>query len=63
MIYSFFLVLVSFEPTTAAASPTDGEAFFISVDVAIIQDVYTLSYGLFIDICTYCCSFFCVSTF
>ena len=38
-LFSITLVLVSFEVTTAAVSPTDGEALLIYFDIFIIQDV------------------------
>ena len=39
--YTFFstMLLVYFEPTTAAACPIDSVALLICIDLAIIQDV------------------------
>ena len=37
MIFIFILALASFEPTTAAASLTDGEALLFIVDIVTIQ--------------------------
>ena len=45
---NFFLELLSIEPTTAAASPTDGEAMLISVDMVIVQDVIMFKQTIFI---------------
>ena len=38
MIFRLHLVLISFETTTAAASPTYGEALLISVDFVVQKD-------------------------
>ena len=38
--FNLFLDFLSFEPTTATASPIDGESSLIRVDVVILQEVF-----------------------